>query len=178
LRNEDRAAVRPGAELGDADPVRLVVVVQPGELELDPGVVVRVVVVRDQRYYDAVDGRAAGGRMPVRRAERGQAKQGTVLPAADHEMRAIALFAEHMTRARQGVLAGELVADDADAHRAAGPEFRISVRHPIGFGEGAGDQLGDRSRRAIHLCLLWEGPVDGREGWTAEVIGQAGGVGV
>src|SRR5438128_7233005 len=115
LRNEDRAAVRPGAELGDAGPVRLVVVVQPGELELDPGVVVRVVVVRDERYHHTRDGRAAGGRMPVRRPERGQAEQSTVLPAADYEMRAIALFAEHMTRARQGGLAGALVAADADA---------------------------------------------------------------
>src|SRR5207248_7095505 len=33
LGNEDRAAVRPGAELGDPSPIRLVVIIEPGELE-------------------------------------------------------------------------------------------------------------------------------------------------
>ena len=65
LGDEMRAAVRPGAQLGDASPIRLVVVVKPGKLELDARRVVGVVVVGDERHHHAVDGRAAGGRVAV-----------------------------------------------------------------------------------------------------------------
>src|SRR5205823_14814560 len=108
LGDPDGATVRPGAQLSEPRPVRLVVVIQPGEFQLDPGAVVRVIVVGDQCDDDAVDGRATGRRVAVRRSQRGQAEQGAVLPAADHKVSSIAVIAEDMTCAGQRVLAGEL----------------------------------------------------------------------
>ena len=77
--------------------------------------------------------------MPVRGAEGGEAEQRPILPAADREVRAIALLAKHVASAGQRVFAGELVADDTNADRRSSLELWIAVRQAIRFGKGAGD---------------------------------------
>src|SRR2546426_12419049 len=173
FRDEVRAAVRPGAQLGDPGPVRLIVVVEPGKLELDPSRIVGVIVVGYERHHYAVDGGAAGGRVAVRGAQRRQAQERAILPATDHEVRAITLLAKHVAGAGERVFAGELVADDAHANGRPGLELGIAVRQAIRFGKGAGDQFGDRSGRAIDLRLLGERPVDGGKSRTAKFVRQA-----
>ena len=139
LGNPYRTAVRAGAELSQPRPIGLIAVIEPGKFQFHAGRVVRIIVIGDDRHYDTIDRLAAGRGMPVRGAEGGEAEQRPILPAADREVRAIALLAKHVASAGQRVFAGELVADDTNADRRSSLEFWIAVRQAIRFGKGAGD---------------------------------------
>src|SRR5439155_11302801 len=56
LGHEKRPAVGAGAKLGNPSPGGLVVVVEPWELQLDPRLVVGIVVIRDLGDDDPIDG--------------------------------------------------------------------------------------------------------------------------
>ena len=110
--------------------------------------------------------------MTVRCAQRRKAEQRSVLPAADHEMRSVAVFTEHVARSAERVLPLEMIAHDPDADGAARLKVRISHGHAIGLGKGARDDLGDRGCGAVDHRRLRQRTVDRGEGWPAERAGQ------
>src|SRR4029077_14937254 len=70
----------------------------------------------------------------------------------------------------------EVVADNTHADGAARLEVRISDGHPIGFGKGPRNDLGDRRCGAVDHRLLRQRPVHGGEGLSAEGAGQGAGL--
>ena len=91
-------------------------------------------------------------------------------------MRAIAVFVEDVAGLAQRVLPLELGADHPDADRGAGLQAWIATGDPVGFGEGAGDDLGDRGRYCVDLAQLGERAVHRGEGLAAKGSRQAGGI--
>src|SRR5215216_4169298 len=158
LGEDDRAALRPGARLDGPRPVAHVGVAEPGERHLDPTEAVWVADVGDLRgrHPGQRGGRAVAAAVAAGQA-RGQAEQRALLAPAHGERGGVAgVGLVDVPGRREGVLAVERFAGQAEADGGARPQPGVAPGHAFQLGEGAGDLLGHGLGGGVDLGL---GPV-------------------